>query len=71
MTKNTNGRNLLLVGELNLCILEKSKLLNGYQILMNGHDYEQLIHSTIRGDRFTRILDPEITIICLEPFVLK
>lgn len=34
---NSNDRNLLLVGDINLCILEQSQLVDDYQVIMNSH----------------------------------
>lgn len=47
-------RNLLYIGDINLCVLEQSQVVDDYQVLMGSYGLAQLIDSPTRG---TRCLD--------------
>lgn len=44
-------RNVIFIGDINLCILENNQNVNEYQLLMNGNGFKQLINAPTRGRR--------------------
>lgn len=51
LLSHCKDKNLILIGDINLCILENNQNVHEYQLLMNSNGFEQLIDIPTRGRR--------------------